>query len=90
MTFMLDLDRPRRLRKATLLVVASNHPLRPNLSAYLLRMLDPCILRWVVSVLVCLLRQRTKVAGVDGIEPSPRVSETRVLPLHQTPINWWS
>ena len=80
-------DRARRLHKATLLVVASHRPLRHNLSAYLLRTFAPCIHTTEIPILVCLLRQRTtKLAGVDGIEPSPRVSETRVLPLHQTPI----
>lgn len=40
----LHLDRPRRLRKAALWVAASLHPLRPNLSAYLLWMFAPCVL----------------------------------------------
>jgi hypothetical protein len=30
----------------------------------------------------------SKLAGIPGIEPGPRVSETPVQPLHHTPINY--
>ena len=29
------------------------------------------------------------LAGVVGIEPTPKVLETFVLPLNYTPIKWW-
>ena len=29
------------------------------------------------------------MAGVEGLEPSPTVLETGMLPLHQTPMEHW-
>src|SRR6185312_4239728 len=30
-----------------------------------------------------------KLTGVVGIEPTPKVLETSILPLNYTPMKWW-
>ena len=36
-----------------------------------------------------ILNCRKKLAGAAGIEPTPTVLETVVLPLNYAPKNWW-